>query len=140
MVDSNSKGDRAERGLVNYLDENGWAVIRVPSSGSGTDRELPDLLAANGEKVVAIELKRTSDSTAYYDEAKVDGLCRFADLFNAAPMLGAQFDCEHGDPAYGEAWPAVYLADVWRTETTDAGTHKMTKAEAHADACPVHEL
>lgn len=140
MVSSNTKGDRAERGLVNYLDENGWAVLRAPSSGSATERELPDILAGNGEKVVAIELKRTSDTTAYFDQEKVEGLVYFAEQYNAAPMLAAQFDCEHGDPAYGEEWPAVYLADVWRTETTDAGTHKLTKTEALEAACPVHDL
>lgn len=37
-------GDRYERELVNTLTTVGMAALRAPSSGSATDRELPDVL------------------------------------------------------------------------------------------------
>ena len=46
---SNSKGSRRERELVNKLDEDGYAVMRAPASGAATERELPDVLAGDGE-------------------------------------------------------------------------------------------
>jgi len=49
---TNKKGDRRERELVNRLDDAGFAVMRAPASGGATQRELPDVLAGNGEAFV----------------------------------------------------------------------------------------
>ena len=66
---SNAKGDRRERELVNALDERGFAVMRAPASGSATDRDLPDVLAGDGETFYAIEAKSSAGAPIYLDGA-----------------------------------------------------------------------
>ena len=62
---SQAKGDRRERELVNRLDEAGFAVIRSPASGSATSREQPDVLAGDGERFYAIEVKSSAGDPIY---------------------------------------------------------------------------
>lgn len=88
------KGDRRERELVNRLDDAGFAVMRAPASGSATDRDLPDILAGNGEAFYAIEAKSSKGSPIYLDGAEVDALRFFAENFGAEPQIGIRFD-EH---------------------------------------------
>lgn len=99
-------GSRYERELVNRLDTDGWAAMRCPTSGAGTDRDLPDVLAGRpaaevptdtGRKwrcvseTLAIELKQRSEKRVYVDAAEVAALERFADAFGATAMIGARF-------------------------------------------------
>ena len=65
MSNSNAKGDRRERELVNDLDGAGFAVMRAPASGSATERELPDVLAGDGETFYAIEAKSSAGDPVY---------------------------------------------------------------------------
>jgi len=89
---TNRKGDRRERELVNELDERGWAVMRAPSSGSATQRELPDVLAGNGERTYAFEAKASSEKPIYLDEREVENLRHFASKFGAQPRLAIRYD------------------------------------------------
>jgi Holliday junction resolvase len=86
------KGDRRERELVNKLDENEFGVIRTPSSGSSTKRELPDCLAGNGEYIYAFEAKSSSGPPIYIDEEKIEGLEYFAKKFDCSPVVAVRFD------------------------------------------------
>lgn len=94
----NKKGDRAERELVNALDDLGFAVMRAPSSGSATERELPDVLAGNGETFYAIEAKASSGQPIYLGggepDEEVESLIHFAENFGAKPRIGARFNYE----------------------------------------------
>lgn len=80
---ANRKGERRERELVNRLDEIGFAVMRAPASGSATERDLPDLLAGDGERFYAIEAKSSSGDPIYLDNAEVEALMFFATKFGA---------------------------------------------------------
>lgn len=93
-------GSRYERELVNAFTDLGWGVMRAPSSGAATDRDLPDLLAGekSGSPVgvaitspFAIEHKSGVDTTLYVREHEVDALERFAERFGATALLGARF-------------------------------------------------
>lgn len=86
------KGDRRERELTNKLDDDGFAVIRAPASGSRTERELPDVLAADGDNTYAIESKASSGGKVYLDKQKVQGLDWFAKKFNAVPLAAFRWD------------------------------------------------
>lgn len=97
----NKKGDRGERDLVNALDASGFAVMRAPASGSATGRELPDVLAGNGEHCWAIELKVSGGDPIYLTAEEVDALHYFAGNFGAYARIGARFDAEYDDPWYG---------------------------------------
>lgn len=94
MVDSNAKGNRRERELVNLLYDNDWGVMRAPSSGSATERELPDVIAGNAEYFYVIEAKSSSGDPIYLTEEEVDALLFFAEKFGGYARVGARFDRE----------------------------------------------
>ena len=104
MVNSNAKGDRLERELINILagrhekspfERDEWAVMRAPSSGSSTDRELPDMLAGNGKRFYAFEAKSGNpERPIYLTEEEVDALIFFAGNFGAIPEIAIRFDRE----------------------------------------------
>ena len=75
---ANRKGDRRERELVNQLDEAGFAVMRAPASGSATERDLPDVLAGNGETFYAIEAKSSAGRPIYLTGEEIESLIYFA--------------------------------------------------------------
>lgn len=106
---SNRKGSRSERKVVGKLDSEGWAVLRAPASGAGTDREAPDVFAGRGDVQIAVELKSTSDDRYYFTKEEVEDLRYWADKFGADTLLGVDFPTEYGDPCYGEDAEGVYF-------------------------------
>lgn len=140
MTDSNKKGDRRERELVNWLDEHGWAVIRAPASGSATERELPDVLAGNGEQFYAIETKASSGDPIYYTHEEVSSLVYFAESFGAEPRLGARFDTRRGDPSYGADWPGHYLFAPEDVYVTAGQNYRVTRELAHGHGVRLSDL
>ena len=115
----NTKGDRRERELVNRLDSAGFAVMRAPASGSATGRDLPDVLAGNGEAFYAIEAKSSSGDPIYLEGAEVESLIYFSRNFGATPKVGVRFDRED--------WYFFHPADL---HTTDAGNYRVKKEKA----------
>jgi Holliday junction resolvase len=128
---SNAKGDRRERELVNELDEAGFAVMRAPASGSATSRELPDVLAGNGQVFYAIEAKSSAGDPIYLDNEEVYALVHvFARNFGATPRIAVRFDRED--------WYFFHPDDVHQT---DGGNYRV-KAERieQADAETIDDL
>lgn len=130
MVSSNSKGDRGERELVNYMDDLGRGVVRIPSSGSSTDRDLPDVLIGSGGESYAVEAKNCGGDVVYIDAEKVDSLRRFADKFGASARVAVKFPVEYGHPAYGEDRPGFYFFDPDDLYQTPEGNYRVKKDEA----------
>lgn len=118
MVNSNAKGNRRERELVNKLDESGYAVMRAPASGSATERELPDVLAGDDGEFYAIEAKSSSGDPIYLDGEEVDALLFFARNFGAEPRIGVRFD--------REGWCFFHPGDLY---TTDGGNYRVKKED-----------
>jgi len=107
-----------ERKLAKHLDEQGYHVVRAPSSGGGTKRELPDLFWAKpSEAPIAAELKTTSQNVAYYDESEVAALQSFARSFDATPVLVARFK---GDTTY-------YAVHIENPRITDSGRYAVDR-------------
>ena len=103
-------GARIERQLVNTFTDLGWGALRVPTSGSATDRDLPDVLTGRPHPTpdhpdvdpavsyaYAIEVKSTSGTTAYAGRDELDALTRFADAFGAQPLVAAYFKQQGGE-------------------------------------------
>jgi Holliday junction resolvase len=119
---SNRKGDRRERELVNALDDAGFAVMRAPASGSATERELPDVLAGNGDAFYAVEAKSSSGDPIYLDNEEVYALVHvFAKNFGAIPRIAVRFDRED--------WYFFHPDDVHQT---DGGNYRVKKEYALA--------
>lgn len=126
---ANRKGERRERELVNLLDEIGFAVIRAPASGSATDRELPDVIAGDGERFYAIEAKSSNGNPIYLTAEEVDALNYFAEGFGATPRIGIRFD--------EEAWAFFAPEDLYETE---GGNYRVKKETAIAAGADLYEL
>jgi holliday junction resolvase Hjr len=119
---ANRKGDRRERELVNRLDEAGFAVMRAPASGSATARELPDVLAGNGDVFYAVEAKASAGDPIYLTGEEVEALVYFARNFGAKARIGVRFDRED--------WYFFHPGDLY---TTDGGNYRVKKETALAE-------
>jgi len=128
-MSSNAKGDRRERELVNRLDDAGFAVMRAPASGSATERELPDVLAGDGDTFYAIEAKSSACDPIYLDGGEIEALVYFSRNFGAKPRVGVRFD--HED------WYFFHPADL---HTTDGGNYRVKLEKALADGVDLPEL
>jgi len=129
MSNSNAKGDRRERDLVNALDEAGFAVMRAPASGSATERELPDVLAGDGDTFYAIEAKSSAGDPIYLGGEEIDALLFFSRNFGAKPRVGVRFDRED--------WYFFHPGDLY---TTDGGNYRVKKETAVADGTDFPEF
>jgi Holliday junction resolvase len=128
-MSANRKGDRRERELVNRLDESGFAVMRAPASGSATDRELPDVLAGDGERFYAIEAKSSGGDPIYLSGEEVEALIYFAQNFGAKARIAVRFDRED--------WYFFHPGDLY---TTDGGNYRVKKETALADGVDFEEF
>ncbi|WP_458185740.1 Holliday junction resolvase Hjc [Haladaptatus sp. NG-WS-4] len=126
---ANTKGDRRERELVNRLDEAGFAVMRAPASGGATQRELPDVLAGNGNVFYAIEAKSSSGDPIYLSGEEVEALVYFSQNFGAKPKIGVRFDRED--------WYFFHPADVHQT---DGGNYRVKKETALEEGDSMDDL
>jgi Holliday junction resolvase len=85
-------GSDYERAFARLLDEQEYHVIRAPSSGSATQRDLPDIAFSKaGETPIMVELKTTGQKAAYFTETEVNALERFATAFNGVSRLCARY-------------------------------------------------
>lgn len=124
----NTKGSRRERELTNRLHEQGWRVMRAPSSGSATDRDLPDVLAGNGERFYAIEAKASSKKPIYIGKGEIESLRYFSEGFGATPLVGARFDrC---------AWYFFHPSELHETEKS----LRVKRITATGEGVPMEEL
>ncbi len=128
-MSANRKGDRRERELVNRLDENGFAVMRAPASGSATERELPDVLAGDGERFYAIEAKASSGRPIYLSGEEVEALIYFAQNFGAKSRIAIRFDRED--------WYFFHPGDL---HVTDGGNYRVKKETALAEGIDFDEF
>ncbi|WP_255169488.1 Holliday junction resolvase Hjc [Natrononativus amylolyticus] len=126
---SQAKGDRRERELVNRLDEAGFAVMRAPASGAATERELPDVLAGDGERFYAIEAKSSSGKPIYLTGEEVEALIYFARNFGAKPRIAVRFDRED--------WYFFHPGDLY---VTGGGNYRVKKETAIADGVDFAEF
>jgi len=129
MANPNAKGDRRERELVTRLDEAGFAVMRAPASGSATDRELPDVLAGDGERFYAVEAKSSAGDPIYLSGEEIEALVYFARNFGAKPRVGVRFDRED--------WYFFHPGDL---HETDGGNYRVKKGTALAEGTDLAEF
>jgi Holliday junction resolvase len=128
-MSANRKGDRRERELVNRLDEAGFAVMRAPASGSATERDLPDVLAGDGDRFFAIEAKSSAGDPIYLTGEEVESLVYFAQNFGAKARIGVRFDRED--------WYFFHPGDL---HVTDGGNYRVKRETALAEGTDFDEF
>ncbi|MEM2873932.1 MAG: Holliday junction resolvase Hjc [Candidatus Nanoarchaeia archaeon] len=85
-----SKGSAAERELLTMLWGCNFAAIRA--AGSGVQKfYCPDVLASNGNRVIAIECKSTKHKYQYFEPEQIRQLLEFAKMFKAEAWLAVKF-------------------------------------------------
>jgi Holliday junction resolvase len=150
---------RFERELVNTLDACGYVAMRAPSSGSATERALPDVLAGKAAEAeadhayrsdgwtvadggfylsvfsesLAIEGKTTSRNVIYVEPHEVEALVEFAEAFGARPLLGARYKRN----GYDRIHYLVPVENAYRTQGEDEGNYAVHKDEAREQAALV---
>lgn len=102
---SGQRGSAYERETVRRFRDAGWGALRLPSSGSATDRDLPDLFAGKpiqarrGQatddvelftNAMAVELKSGKADILYIDPEEVDALIRFCETWGCRAYLGVR--------------------------------------------------
>ncbi len=85
------KGRRAERSLVEKLWDLNYAAIRVPGSGRSYKRPHPDIIAGNGAKYYAFQIKSTKQKTKYFKKEEISDLKEFCSIFGAEPIAAVKF-------------------------------------------------
>lgn len=132
-MSSKRTGAQVERGIATTLTRDGWTVIRSGSSGAGTDRDLPDVIAGKfpspcdereGAAIIAVESKYRSDTRIRLKEAEVEQLTRVAESFGAIPLVFCRWS---GDTT-------AYGVKPEEMERTDAGNYSIGHEQAHARA------
>ena len=83
------RGDRYERELVRMLWNAGFAAVRVPASGA-MSFPLPDVIAGNGRRYLAMEVKRRSTLPLYLTTIELEALVEFSKLFGAEPFVAVR--------------------------------------------------
>lgn len=112
------KGYAKENELVHILWDAGFAALRAPSSGSSTPLPMPDIIAGNSRKYLAIEAKTTRSDYIYLEEEEVQNLITFAERFGATPVVGARF--------FRTDWVFFYPDQMHRTST---GRYKINRKD-----------
>lgn len=126
---SNRKGSRRERELVRLLHDQGFAVMRAPASGGATDRELPDVLAGNGENFYAVEVKSSGKDVIYLTGEEVEGLTFFGRKFGAKVRIGTRFDRSD--------WRFIHPADL---HVTDDGNYRVKRDHIEKHGASIDDL
>lgn len=88
-----AKGTKGERELVKFFNDNNWACNRIAGSGSSRYPS-PDLIAGNAIRRVAIECKVTKDNKKYFQNAEIEQLRTFSQLFGAESWVAVKFPTE----------------------------------------------
>lgn len=137
---SSTKGDRGEREVRNNLNALPlWKVVRIPSSGSGTKDDLPDLhvwllehspdeaKAPRVECQYAAEVK-TFDDRARLTNEEISALKRHARSTGAIPVVIANVDYE-----------GTFVFKVDELNSTESG-FTITKKRDLDDARTIEEF
>ena len=83
------KGYRFERELIHMFWRRGFAAVRVPASGS-ISYPVPDIIAGNGNRYLAIEVKMRSKLPVYIPREDVENLIKFSETFGAEPLIAVR--------------------------------------------------
>ena len=90
MINRKRKGTNAERELLHLFWSKDWPCVRAAGSGS-IRYPVPDIIASNGIKSVAIEIKIVSAGYKYFSRKEIEDLIRFSTMFGAMPFVAVKF-------------------------------------------------
>lgn len=110
------KGVLEERTVVQIFETNGYKATRIPASGGRTQRALPDVIAGNGRRYYAVEVKSSKNDHIYIREEQIEELVYFAHGFGATPIVVAKFTRK-----------PYKVFDIIELETTNTGKYVINR-------------
>lgn len=96
----------------------GFAAMRAAGSGS-TQHPSPDVIAGDGKRFYAFEVKSCRDKSKYLEKDEITQLDLFANSFGARAYVAIKFD--------GEPWYFLRLIDLKKTDKSYAVSLKLAK-------------
>ncbi|MFH1071946.1 MAG: Holliday junction resolvase Hjc [Nanoarchaeota archaeon] len=102
-----AKGINAERELIHLFWNAGWAAFRCAASGA-IKYPVPDLIAGNNIRKIAIEAKVTGSTRQYFDVEEIDDLLEFSRRFGSEAWLAVKF--------FREGFYFIHPEDLDKTE------------------------
>jgi len=114
MPSTKNKGSRAERELLHKFWDNNWACIRIAGSGS-VPLPVPDLLAGNTKRWLAIECKSIAGNSKFLYPDDVNQVIEFSKKFGSEPWLAIRFN--------NKGW---HFLKTDQLETTKSGNYNIT--------------
>ena len=85
-----AKGIAGERELIHKFWAAGWASFRCAASGS-IKYPVPDLIAGNNLRKLAIEVKTIKGTSKYFPEKEIQELNEFSTKFGSEAWLAIKF-------------------------------------------------
>jgi Holliday junction resolvase len=128
-------GRRWERKLARLFDDNGWAFVKSPSSGSGRADDQPDLVAAKAagglEVPLGVEAKTTGEGALTVEAGEAEQLRGWCSRFGAAPVLAVYWKRRDGGGKDYGGWYFRALPEVRRSpvENKHGGHHLRPRRE-----------
>ena len=107
MKNKKKKGSDAERDLIHFFWENGWAAARVAGSGS-MKYPSPDIIAGKNGLLYVIECKITCKDRQYFEKREIKDLKGFAKTMAAIPFTAVKFK--------GKNWQFYPISGLKETE------------------------
>ncbi|MEM1578615.1 MAG: Holliday junction resolvase Hjc [Archaeoglobaceae archaeon] len=121
-----SKGSRFERDLIEELWKQGFAAIRV--AGSGVSHfPCPDIVAGNGKRFFAFEVKMRSSLPLYISFEEIEKLNKFSSLFGAQALIALKLP--------RKKWRFFRVEDLSKT-----GRGYRIDEEVYANGADIFEL
>lgn len=91
FMNTKAKGTTGERELIHKFWDAKWAAFRCAGSGA-IKYPVPDLIAGNNLRKIAIEAKVAGGDRQYFAKKEVDDLKFFAERFGCEAWLAIKFD------------------------------------------------
>lgn len=126
------------------FDEEGFAVIKSPSSGSATKRDQPDFVVGDSRTglLIAGEAKSTRKDARTIPEGEAEQLRRFAERFGAEPVIAFYWIGPPGGNTHYGGWWFKPLFEVRRSsaENANGGHHLRPRREDRHDWASIEDL
>jgi Holliday junction resolvase len=122
-----SRGSASERDLVHRFWAAGWAAFRAAGSGS-VKYAVPDVIAGNAARKLAIEAKITTAEAKYFTKQEVEELVGFCTRFGCEAWVSVRF--------FRKPWRFIAIDDLRKTEAS----YVITLAEAERKGLTFEEL
>ena len=108
-MSAKSKGSNAEREVIHMFWKNDWVALRAAGSGS-IRYPVPDIVAGNQLRKLAIECKSTGSDRQYISKKEIGDLKEFSNLFGAEAWVGVRFE--------GKKWFFFSCEDLRETDSS----------------------